>query len=79
MFCLHVCLGTVCMQCPQRPVEGAGVPGTGVTDGCEQLGTEPRYSGRVANALNHGVISPALNLLVSFVLFCFFNFRLFTN
>lgn len=52
---------------------------TGVTDGCEQLGTEPRYSGRVANALNHGVISPALNLLVSFVLFCFFNFRLFTN
>lgn len=39
------------------------------TDGCELLGIEPRYSGRVANALNHGAISPALNLLFCFVLF----------
>lgn len=26
----------MCMQCLQRPEEGIIVPGTGVTDGCEQ-------------------------------------------
>ena len=25
----------MCMQCPQRPEEGIGTPGTGVTDNCE--------------------------------------------
>ena len=27
----------MCVQYPQRPVEGIGSPGTGVIDGCEPL------------------------------------------
>lgn len=30
----------VCSWCPQRPVEGVTLPGTGVSGGCE-LGAEP--------------------------------------
>lgn len=32
MFCLCVCLCTICTQCPQRPEEDAGFLETGVTD-----------------------------------------------
>ena len=35
MLCLHVCLWTTCMQCPWRPEQGVGSPGTEVTNGCE--------------------------------------------
>lgn len=35
MFCLHVCLYTMCLQCPQRPGEGVRFPETRITDGCE--------------------------------------------
>ena len=35
MFCLYVYLCTMCMECPHRPEEDAGSPGTGVTDGYE--------------------------------------------
>jgi hypothetical protein len=35
VFCLHVCLCTMCMQGLWRPEKGAGSCGTGVTDGCE--------------------------------------------
>ena len=33
--CLNVCTCTACMQCPQRPGDDTGSPGTGVTDGCK--------------------------------------------
>lgn len=36
-FWLHVCLSTMCMQCPQRLEEGAGYPETGTRDSCEPL------------------------------------------
>lgn len=32
MFRLHVCLCTMSVQCPWRPDEGTGSPGTGVTN-----------------------------------------------
>ena len=34
MFCLLVCLCTVCVQC-LKPEEGSGSSGTGIIDGCE--------------------------------------------
>lgn len=37
--------------CPWRPKEGIGMPGTGVTDGCEPLSAES--SGRAESARNH--------------------------
>ena len=35
VFCLHVCLCTMCIQYSQRPEDGVGSPGTGVTNACE--------------------------------------------
>lgn len=32
-FGLHVCLCTMCMQCPRRPEEATGSPRTGIADG----------------------------------------------
>lgn len=32
-----VCVYTTCVQCPQRPVEGVGSPGLGISDSCESL------------------------------------------
>jgi hypothetical protein len=29
VFCLHVCLWTECLECPQRPEESVETPGTG--------------------------------------------------
>ena len=34
---LHIHLCTMCVQCPQRPEEDIGFPGTGITDVCELL------------------------------------------
>lgn len=33
--CLHVCLCTICMQCPWTSEDGVRSPGTGFTGGCE--------------------------------------------
>lgn len=35
MFCLDICLCTMCVHCHRRPEEGFGSPGTGVIEGCE--------------------------------------------
>lgn len=35
VFCLHVFMCILCMQCLWRPEESSGFPWTGVTDGCE--------------------------------------------
>ena len=59
--CLHVCICTVCMQCPRGPEEGVGSVGTRTTDGCEP-----------PSALNCCTVSPAL--IFVFVFFCFFFF-----
>lgn len=67
LWMFFACMLSVHLECPQRPGEGDSVPGTGVSDGCELLGTEPRYSGRIANALNHWAITPALSLLFCLV------------
>ena len=62
--CLHVFLCTVRMQCPWRPEDSVGSPGTGVTGSCEppckMLGTEPRSSARAVSALTHqpSLLSP---------------------
>lgn len=37
LFCLLVCLYTMCIHCPQRPKEDIGSPGTGVTGGYEMV------------------------------------------
>jgi len=52
------------MQYPQWPEKGSRSTGTGVPDsyGLHMwlLGTEHRFSGKAASALNHGAFSPAL-------------------
>lgn len=35
LFCLHVCLGTMCVQYLKRPGEGIGPPGTGIIGNSE--------------------------------------------
>lgn len=75
MFSLCVCLCSIDVQCPQRPEEGVGFPGTGAVDSCElqvllcRLGTwwTPLVTGQPG--LHSGSISlnrsiPADNLLV---------------
>lgn len=50
-FCLRVCLGTTCMQCPWRSQESVGSPEAGVTGVCELLRTELGLPVRAADAL----------------------------
>lgn len=51
---LHACPCTTCVQCPQRPEEGVGFSGTGVTDICKPpcLGTEAGSSGGAVSTPN---------------------------
>lgn len=66
---LPACMCAPCECNAHRGQERAIVfLGLELTDSCELLGTEPRYSGRVANALNHWTIAPALTLLSFFFL-----------
>lgn len=37
VFCLHICLCTTCVHCPQKAEENVGSSGTRVIDGCEML------------------------------------------
>lgn len=53
VFCLHLCMCSVCMQFLQRPEEGVRSPGSAVIDNCCELpcwvlGTEPRTLARSA-------------------------------
>ena len=34
---IYIYMYTICVQCPQRPEQGIGSPGTEVTDDCEPL------------------------------------------
>lgn len=56
--CLRVCLHYVSTWCLQRPEEGMGSLGSGVTGGCE-LGIKPRSFAKATNVLIHCTISPA--------------------
>lgn len=60
--CLFVC--TMC-QCPWRPGEGAGSPGSGVT---VVVRNEPRSFARAAGPLNLWVICPGHSMFYLFIL-----------
>lgn len=49
-FCLRVAMCTICMQCPWRPEEGLGIPGTGVAVG---YGQPWEFARRAKSVFNH--------------------------
>lgn len=49
----------LCATCMPGVLGGQMRVGTGVTDGCDLLGIQPRASGRPVRAFNHRAISPA--------------------
>ncbi|EGW00138.1 hypothetical protein I79_018812 [Cricetulus griseus] len=59
VFCLHVCMCTICEQCQWEPKEGTGSPGTGVRDNCKlpyecwELNTVLFKSGQCSELLSH--------------------------
>lgn len=61
VFCLCGYLCVTCIQCAQRPEEGFGAPGTGVTDVVshrESAGNHALFLSRLASALKCWAISP---------------------
>lgn len=62
VFCLHVCMCTICAWHLRRSEDGTGPLALElqmVVNHQANAGTKPRSSARATSALNHGSISPA--------------------
>ena len=66
VFCLHVCLCTMCKECPQRPEQGLNRLDLELhmAVSCHvDARSETWSSGRAASALNHADISSSIYLI----------------
>lgn len=81
VFCLHVCLSIMYVQCPKRPEEGIVFSRAGVTEGCQPprgyWEPNPGPFGRTTSALLCCTTSPAqcefilkLVILINMIHFC---------